>query len=313
MTKPKTKAVYAGSFDPFTRGHLDIVEQALKVFDQVIIAIGENPSKKRLFDIATAKMLIGRHFNGDINKRIVVTTFKGALVNFADSFGDALGNGRCTAIIRGLRQISDFNDEFRMHGVNSRAMPSIPMVYFICHSDYLHVASSTAREMGRIGHGYKLAGLSTCRGRIEVDPRWRIREGLASLEGTVRRAQHERGAMTDLFQTGHFVLASGATSGWKIECDGISPAEWDALALMASEMLPPFGSVEGVPRGGIPFADALRKYATQGPLLICEDVVTTGGSMERYRAGREANGVAVFARGTPPDWVVPIFTMTRKP
>lgn len=116
--------------------------------------------------------------------------------------------------------------------------------------------------------------------------------------------------VTDLFQIGDFTLASGAKSGWKIECDGISPDEWLALAKIASEILPPFGAVEGVPRGGIPFADALCSYATEGPLLICEDVVTTGGSMERQRAGRDAIGVAVFARWVCPSWVTPIFTMT---
>jgi orotate phosphoribosyltransferase len=114
-----------------------------------------------------------------------------------------------------------------------------------------------------------------------------------------------------LFQSGSFTLASGETSNWKIECDGISPLEWKTLALMASEILPPFGAVEGVPRGGIPFAEALAEYATEGPLLIAEDVVTTGGSMERYRADREAIGVAVFSRGTAPEWVTPLFVLNR--
>ncbi len=80
---------------------------------------------------------------------------------------------------------------------------------------------------------------------------------------------------------------------------------------MASEILPDFGDVEGVPRGGINFAHALRKYATTGPLLIAEDVVTTGGSMERFRNGRDATGVAIFSRGSHPDWVKPLFVMTR--
>lgn len=116
-----------------------------------------------------------------------------------------------------------------------------------------------------------------------------------------------------LFQLGDFTLASGASSKWKIECDAITPEEWDALALMASEILPPFGSVEGVLRGGIPFANALRKYVTEGPLLIAEDVVTTGGSMERFREGwGDVIGVAVFSRGHHPEWVTPLFVMTRK-
>lgn len=114
-----------------------------------------------------------------------------------------------------------------------------------------------------------------------------------------------------MFQLGEFTLASGQQSKWKIECDSLTSENWEALALMASQILPAFGSVEGVPRGGIPFADALRKYATSGPLLIAEDVVTTGGSMERYRNGRPARGIAVFSRGNHPDWVTPIFVMTH--
>lgn len=112
-----------------------------------------------------------------------------------------------------------------------------------------------------------------------------------------------------LFQVGDFVLRSGLRSGWKIECDALSEGDWAAAALMAAEILPPFGRVEGVPRGGVPFALALARHATRGPLLIAEDVVTTGGSMERFRAGREAIGVALFGRGSPPDWVTPLFRM----
>lgn len=116
----------------------------------------------------------------------------------------------------------------------------------------------------------------------------------------------------DLFQSGNFTLASGAKSEWKIECDAISDNEWNTLAKMAVEILPPFGSVEGVPTGAVKFADALRIYATQGPLLIAEDVVTTGGSMERFRNGRDAIGVAVFSRGAHPDWVKPLFIMNQR-
>lgn len=120
--------------------------------------------------------------------------------------------------------------------------------------------------------------------------------------------------MTNLFQLGKFKLASGAEAEWKIECDALTPEDWAALAKMAMEFLPPFGSVEGVPRGGIAFADALRPYATTGPLLIAEDVMTTGGSLERFRNNRNATGVTVFARGrrdNHPEWVYPIFVMER--
>ncbi len=108
-----------------------------------------------------------------------------------------------------------------------------------------------------------------------------------------------------LFKVGEFTLRSGAKSKFKIECDALTPEDWEGLALMAVEHLPPFGLVEGVPRGGLPFADALRPYATPGceTLLIVDDVGTTGGSMERHRNGRKAIGLVAFKRGPLPPWV----------
>lgn len=112
----------------------------------------------------------------------------------------------------------------------------------------------------------------------------------------------------NLFQSGHFKLHSGSVSRWKIECEALTKADWETLALMAVERLPPFSEVEGVPRGGIPFADALRKHCTPGAdmLLIADDVCTTGNSMVKHRAGRPAAGVCAFARGEWPAWVIPI-------
>ena len=113
-----------------------------------------------------------------------------------------------------------------------------------------------------------------------------------------------------LFRLGDFTLHAGAASRWKIDCEALTPGDWEALAAIAAEILPPFGAVEGVPRGGLPFADALRAHAAaDGWLLIAEDVVTSGASMERVRAGREALGVCAFARGPCPDWVLPLFAL----
>lgn len=117
--------------------------------------------------------------------------------------------------------------------------------------------------------------------------------------------------MANLFQSGIFKLASGQYSNWKIECDALTKQDWATLAAMAYEILPPFGEVVGVPRGGIPFADALSHYMTSmsKTLLIVEDVVTTGNSIEKFRNGRDAIGVCVFAREKCPDWVTPLFRM----
>lgn len=119
-----------------------------------------------------------------------------------------------------------------------------------------------------------------------------------------------------LFQTGDFTLASGQKSSWKIECDALSPAEWDGLAAMLADLLPPFGRVYGVPTGGEPLMDALYPYrsgAGMGTTLVVDDVWTTGASMARYieashHPGRIVRAV-VFARvPTPPD-VLALFTM----
>lgn len=124
--------------------------------------------------------------------------------------------------------------------------------------------------------------------------------------------------MANLFQLGDFTLAGGARAAWKIECDALTSEDWTGLAAMAAEILPPFCTVFGVPLGGMPFARSLAKYETLDvahPFLIAEDVVTTGGSMERFRArGRPYErivpiGVCVFARGPVPAWVVPLFRM----
>jgi orotate phosphoribosyltransferase len=114
-----------------------------------------------------------------------------------------------------------------------------------------------------------------------------------------------------LFAMGNFVLHSGARSRWKIDCDMLGDEDWATLAMMITERIPrPFGSVIGIPRGGLTLAQALKPYATEGPTLIVDDVLTTGNSMELLRRQiPNAMGAVVFARGPCPSWVVPLFQM----
>lgn len=112
-----------------------------------------------------------------------------------------------------------------------------------------------------------------------------------------------------LFKPGSFTLHSGAVAKWKIECDALTVEDWAALGIMLMERIPAFGSVEGVPRGGVVLATLLRIFATDGPLLIVDDVLTTGKSMDDHRAGRDAIGAVIFARGPCPSWVTPLFQM----
>ena len=137
------RAIYAGSFDPMTKGHWNVVEQAIKVFDEIIIGIGENPTKKRLFSIPETISIIEESLQLRAWDHIFVEPFDGVLMRFAQT-------RRCDAVIRGLRQISDFGDEFTQHGVNTR-ISTIPMVYFICENEFLHVSSSTAKTMASYG------------------------------------------------------------------------------------------------------------------------------------------------------------------
>ena len=122
-----------------------------------------------------------------------------------------------------------------------------------------------------------------------------------------------------LFQAGDFTLHSGAQSAWKIECDSLTDEDWETLALMVVERVDSFTSVWGVPRGGIKLAAALDRYRSDpiycGGVLIVDDVLTTGASMEEARRVSSqgiVQGAVVFARGECPDWIIPLFQMKTK-
>ena len=127
------------------------------------------------------------------------------------------------------------------------------------------------------------------------------------------------GRHTHLFQEVEFVGHSGDYLNWKIECDALDKEEWQCIARMIWERCPPFKEVIGIPRGGIAIAECLNDYATHNidhPLMIVDDVLTTGGSMnyflDQYFRNREPQpyiGWVVFARTQPPDWVTALFQM----
>lgn len=115
-----------------------------------------------------------------------------------------------------------------------------------------------------------------------------------------------------LFQVGNFKLHSGTESEWKIECDALTDEDWEALALVGSKIIPPFCSVEGVPRGGLKLAAALEKYVDSKAwrILVADDVLTTGASIKEQRADRpNVMGLVVFSRTSHliPHWVQCIF------
>ena len=148
----RTKALYAGSFDPVTRGHLDIIRKALKTFDAVHVAVGTNIRKQRAFEVEESLGLIRRSVaelwpaaGSLLAERLEIGEYANqSLIRYARTIG-------ATHIVRGLREATNFNEEFNLHGLAQRLDPSIPMVHFICDAHFLHVSSSTAKELDSIG------------------------------------------------------------------------------------------------------------------------------------------------------------------
>jgi pantetheine-phosphate adenylyltransferase len=135
-------AVFPGSFDPITNGHLDIVERGLLVFDRVRLAILVNPDKKPLLSIEERVSLIRETFAD--NPRVEVDTFSGLLVDYAEKVG-------ATVIIRGIRAISDFEYEFQMALMNRRLNPSIETVFMMPAESYSYVSSRLVKEVFQLG------------------------------------------------------------------------------------------------------------------------------------------------------------------
>ncbi len=135
-------AVYPGSFDPVTNGHIDVIERALKIFDKVIVAVGDNPGKKPLF---TTKERIDmlrestKHLKG-----IEVDSFSGLLLDFVKS-------KKSKIIIRGLRAVSDFEFEFQRALLNRVVDDEIETVFIMTKEHYVYLNSSIVKEMAMFG------------------------------------------------------------------------------------------------------------------------------------------------------------------
>jgi len=138
----KVVAVYPGSFDPITNGHLDIIERGLSVFSQVIIAILINLEKKPLFTVEERAKIIRETYKG--NRHVRVDTFSGLLVDYAERVGAAV-------IVRGLRAISDFEFEFQMALMNRRLNPRIETVFMMPAESYSYVSSRLVKEVFELG------------------------------------------------------------------------------------------------------------------------------------------------------------------
>ena len=135
-------AVYPGSFDPVTFGHVDILHRATLIFDQVVVAVLDNPLKHPMFTAAERIALMREALDGD--RRVVYDTFDGLTVDCARRAGAA-------AIVRGLRAVSDFENEFQMALMNRRLAPEIHTVFLMTSFSNVYISSSLIKEVCRLG------------------------------------------------------------------------------------------------------------------------------------------------------------------
>ncbi len=139
----KQKAIYPGTFDPFTNGHLDVLERALNIFEQVIVVIAENCQKNVLFTVDERVAMI-REVVGDYPAVSVEVLHGGLLADYARQAG-------AKAIVRGVRQVKDFEYEFQMSLLNRHLYPEVTTVFLMPNVKYTYVASSIIREVALLG------------------------------------------------------------------------------------------------------------------------------------------------------------------
>lgn len=138
-------AVYPGSFDPPTLGHLDIVERASRLFDNLVVAVGRNSSKQALLSVDDRCEALRRATAHLPN--VTVDSFEGLLVDYVDGIGG-------TAIVRGLRATADFEYEFQMTLVNRRLRHEVETVFLMTSPDHSYLSSSIVREVALLGGDY---------------------------------------------------------------------------------------------------------------------------------------------------------------
>jgi pantetheine-phosphate adenylyltransferase len=139
---PCRKALYPGSFDPLTLGHLDLIRRGLEVFEEVTVSVVENPGKSPLFNAQERVELIREVCKG--MPGLKVEAFDGLLVDYVQKKGDPV-------VLRGLRVLSDFEYEFQMALMNRKLHPAFEVVYLMPDERYTYVSSSLVKEIARLG------------------------------------------------------------------------------------------------------------------------------------------------------------------
>ena len=139
---PTRIALYPGSFDPPTNGHLSIIHRGLKMFDGLIVAELKNPAHDAVVSVEERVELLRGAVNGDA--RVQVKTFSGLLVKFAEEQG-------VNTILRGLRAVSDFEYEFQMANMNRKLDREIETLFMMTGEDYFYISSRFVRDVARLG------------------------------------------------------------------------------------------------------------------------------------------------------------------
>lgn len=137
-------AIYPGSFDPITNGHVDLVKRTLRVFDKVVVAIATNPDKDRsLFSVEERLQMIKEVF-ADVKDRVEADSFHGLLVDYVEK-------KRSAVVIRGLRAISDFEYEFQMAMMNHRLKPQLETLFMMTGESEFYTSSRLVKEVVSLG------------------------------------------------------------------------------------------------------------------------------------------------------------------
>ncbi len=144
------KAIFPGSFDPLTNGHLDIIERGAKLFDEILIGVLDNPDKISMFSVKERKQMIVEILPKVENCQLVVEDFQGLLVDFANKTSTY-------NILRGIRAVSDYEYELQMALMNRRLEPRLETVFLVANPNVSYISSSLIKQIHKLGG--KIEGL----------------------------------------------------------------------------------------------------------------------------------------------------------
>jgi pantetheine-phosphate adenylyltransferase len=165
----KVIAIYPGSFDPLTNGHLDLIERGSKIFDELIVAILRNPEKDPLFSLGERReMMIAMTERW---KNVGVDTFEGLMVDYA-------GKVNASAVLRGIRAISDYEYELQMALMNRKLEPGLETVFMMPAEQFSYISSRLVREIAQLGGSIKGLVPETVEQRLreKLDPSLKFQE-----------------------------------------------------------------------------------------------------------------------------------------